>query len=153
MAIVKGTVRSAVIMRMRAAVKTGKSASAFIRDMRESGLSYRRTTMLADWRSVGNIDKKEGLLRYVRKDYQPSPALLAEVSWKMSREFMYKVKVTTRLAPGKPLEERFVNIVNDRPMTPREIETEILEQWGRWYPERREEIESVAVETGLRRVE
>jgi len=137
---------------MSAAIKAGQSASKFIAEMREVGLSYRRTTMLSDWRGVGNIEKKEGLLRYVRKDYQPSPALYAEVEWNLSREYMYKVRVNTRLRPGEPVESRFVNIVNDKPMTQGELETEILGSWGSWYPERREEIVSTIVETGLQRV-
>ncbi len=152
MAVVKGTARSSVIMRMSAALKAGKSASAFISDMRKAGLSYRRTTMLADWRSVGNIAEKTGLIKYVRKSYQPSPKLYAQVSWNLSREYMYKVAVQTRTKPGEPLETKFVNIVSDKPMTPREIETEVEKDWGSWYPERRDHLVSVMVETGLRRV-
>ncbi len=151
MARTPGSIRSEVILRMKGALSAGKSASSFLNDMKAAGLGYRRTTFLADWRSVGNIEAKTGLVRYVRKDRVPSPRLYAEVTWNLSREFMYKVKVQTRLAPGKPLEERFVNIVSDRPMTPGELETEISQQWGGWYPERREEIVAVIPETAVRR--
>ena len=147
-----GVIRSEVILRMKGAIAAGKSASAFVREMRAADLGYRRTDMLADWRSVGNIEKKGGLIKYVRKDYKPSPDLYADVEWNLSREFMYKIKVQTRLRPGEPLTERFVNIVRDTPMTPRELETEVIKQWGAWYPERREEIEQVIPETAIRRV-
>lgn len=153
MARTPGSIRAEVIQRMVGALEVGKTASAFLREMRTAGLGYRRTTFLDDWRSVGNIEKKEGLIQFVRKDYQPSPALYAEVTWDLSREFMYKISVHTRLAPGEPLEKRFVNIVNDKPMTPGEIETRVREMWGAWYPERREILEEVIPETAFRRVD
>ena len=52
--------RSVVLLKMKAAQVAGQSASAFIKTMRDVGLSYRRQTMLSDWRNVGNIAKKEG---------------------------------------------------------------------------------------------
>ena len=152
MAITLGQKRAEAIQRMAGAFAAGKSASAFIKEAAARGISYRRTEMLADWRSVGNIEKKTGLLRYVRKDYLPSPGLYAEVDWRLSREYLYKIKVHTRVMPGEPIEQRFVNIVTDKPMTPTEIESEIQESWGRWYPERREEITAVIPETAVRRV-
>jgi len=152
MARTTGEIRAEVIQRMAGAIAAGKTASKFMTEMQTAGLGYRRTTFLGDWRSVGNIAKKEGLIRYVRKDYQPSPELYAEVNWNLSREYMYKVRVQTRLRPDLPTEERFVNIVTDSPMTPRQLETEIQKMWGSWYPERREEIDQVIPETAVKRV-
>jgi len=152
MAKVGGIARAAVIPRMKSALAAGKSATAFIAEMRKAGLSYRRTDMLADWRSVGNIEEKKDLLKYVRKDRLPSPRLYAEVTWELSREFMYKLKVQTRLEPDKPIEERFVNVTTDRPMTPGELETEMYLRWAGWYPEKREQIISVVPDLAVRRV-
>ena len=152
MAKTTGQIRSEVILRMKGAIAAGKSASAFLGEMKAADLGYRRTTFLADYRSVGNVEKKTGLLKYVRKGYQPSPALYAEVQWNLSREYMYKVRVDTRIRPGEPLESRFVNIVGDRPMTPAELDSEIQKMWGSWYPERREEIERTIPETAIKRV-
>jgi len=108
--------------------------------------------MLADWRSSGNIEKKTGLIRYVRKGYTPSPATYADVSWNLSREYMTKVRIETRIRPGQPIETRFINITHDTPMTPDELDTEVRKQWGRWYPERREQLVAVIPETALHRV-
>lgn len=141
--VTTGQIRSEVIVRMRAALKTGMSGAAFFRELRERGLSYRRTTMLADWRSAGNIEKKTGLLKYVRKDYLPSPALYAEVTWKLSREYFYKLKVHTRIRPGEPVQEKFINIINDRPMTPGEWESEIQTLWAGMYRGVVEEVVSI----------
>ena len=152
MAKIGGIARASVIPQIKRAITAGKSASSFIREMRDKGLSYRRTDMLADWRNVGNIEKKTGLLRYVRKDRIPSPSIIAAVNWKLSREFMYKVRVQSRLKPGEPLTERFVNIVNDKPMTPGEVERQIYLSWGGWYAESRDQVVAVIPELAVRRV-
>lgn len=152
MAKEQGTERAEVIQRMRSAQQEGLSASAFIREMQEQGLGYRRTDMLSDWRSIGNLTKKEGVLRYVRKDYYPTQDVYADVTWKTSREFMYKVRVESRQAPGEPITSQHVNIVSDRPMTPRELETEVVSRWAGWYPERAEQVETVTPETAIHRV-
>jgi len=125
-------VRAEAIARMAGAIKEGLSASKFISQMRDIGLSYRRTDMLADWRSVGEIEKKEGVLRYVRKDYYPTETSIAAVAWELSQEYMYKVRVQSQLRVGEPVTERFVNIMSDVPMTPAMIEAEVTEQWGEW---------------------
>jgi len=45
-------IRAETIARMRGAFRKGLSAARFISDMQTVGLSYRRTDMLADWRTV-----------------------------------------------------------------------------------------------------
>lgn len=125
-------VRAEVIARMRGAFRKGVSASRFILDMREAGLGYRRTDMLADWRSVSGLEVKEGLMRYVRKDRYPTEKTLAAVQWELSKEYMYKVKVQSVISPGMPVIERMVNIISDVPMTPAMVEAEVTEQWQEW---------------------
>ena len=127
-----GIVRAETIARMRKAFRQGVSASDFIWKMRERGLSYRRTDMLADWRSVNELERKEGALRYVRKDRYPTEKTIAAVGWNISKEFMYKVKVQSVLELGQPLTERFINIMSDAPMTPAMIEAEVEERWEEW---------------------
>jgi len=152
MAKPQGVQRAEVIQRIKGAITEGLSASKFITEMKEAGLGYRRTDMLNDWRSVGNIQKKTGTLRNMRKDYFPSASTYAQVTWQTSREFMYKVRVETRISPDEPSESRFVNIVSDKPMTPRELETEVEESWTGWYPDRAGEIDTVTPETAMQRV-
>lgn len=126
MAKLQGRERAAGILRMEKAQRAGVSASAFIKSEQQAGRAYRRQIMLSDWRNVGNIKKKTGLLKYVRKGYYPSPNLYAKVDWDLTREYLYKLKVQTRLAPGEPITERFVNISSDRPLTPTEWENAII---------------------------
>ncbi len=124
--------RSVVMLRMKSAIAEGMSASRFIRSMRAEGLSYRRTTTLSDWRSVSGVTAKEGRARYVRKDFRPTASVVADVTWDLSREYMNKVKVYVRTRPGEPITERFVNVMSDRPLTPREIEQMVLENLVEW---------------------
>jgi len=117
-----GVIRSEVVQRMRQAFAEGLSASRFIRDMRDIGLSYRRTDMLADWRDVGSITKKEGLARFIRKGYVPAANTAELRTWAMSREFMYKVQYRRTMYPGEVVEPQFVNLMSDVPLTVEEIE-------------------------------
>lgn len=143
--------RAIVIAKMRKAFRIGQSASSFLTDMKAQGLSYRRTDMLADWRSVNEIEAKEGLLRFVRKDYKPTQRVIAEVDWKISTEFMYKVKVQSRLRPDEPVTERFVNIMQDRPLTPAEVERLAWEMISEQSPKRLSEIVGMTAWSAVKR--
>ncbi|GAI69457.1 unnamed protein product [marine sediment metagenome] len=125
-------VRAETIARMRDAFRKGMSASRFIADMKSAGLSYRRTVMLSDWRSVNQLEVKAGLLQYVRKDRYPTATSMAAVEWNISQEYMYILKVQSILAPGMPVIERKVNILSDRPLTPAQAESEVTQQWQEW---------------------
>jgi len=148
----RGEKRSAVILRAKLAFKKGQSASQFISDMKTRGLSYRRTDMLSDFRSVNQLEAKADLYKYVRKDYTPTAAVIAQVDWELSAEFMYKVKITSRTAPGEPLTERFVNIMQDRPMSPGEIEGLTWAMIGQQSPKLQSQVVSVTPWTAIQRV-
>lgn len=145
--------RANVIALMRGAFRRGQSATSFIWDMREKGLGYRRTTMLSDWRSINELEKKTGLMRFVRKDYYPTKITMAEVEWRLSQEYMYKVKVESRLRPDVPITERFVNIMSDTPMTAAMVEQAVTEKWADWEDYTAEAIETMQVWTAVHRVD
>ena len=146
-----GLKRATVIQLMRGAFRRGQSAGGFIWDMKQRGLSYRRTDMLSDWRSVNEVEKKKGLMRFIRKDYYPAKQQMAEVEWLMSKEYMYKVKVQSRLKPGEPMVERFVNIMSDTPMTSAMVEQAVTEKWTEWEDYTAESIERMQVWTAVHR--
>lgn len=147
-----GVKRAAVIGLMRGAFKRGQSAGSFLRDMRTKGLSYRRTDMLGDWRSVNELERKAGAMRSVRRDYFPATKAIAQVEWDMSDEWMFKVKVQSRLSPGEPIQERFVNILSDHPMTPAMVEQSVTEKWAEWEDYTAEAIEKIVVWTAVHKV-
>jgi len=67
----------------------------------------------------------------------------------MSDEYMYKVKVESRLSPGEPIQERFVNILSDKPMTPAMVEQAVTEKWAEWEDYTAEAIEKMVVWTAV----
>jgi len=133
-------IRAEVIAKMRGAFREGLSATKFIKDMTAVGLSYRRGDMLADWRSVNELEVKEGLARFIRKDRYPTEKTMAAVTWATSQEYMYKVKVQSVIRAGEPITERFVNILSNVPMTPGMVESQVEEQWQEWEKYAAEEI-------------
>ena len=135
--------RSTVIGYMRAAFRKKQTVSSFREDMRRKGLSYRWTTMLADWRSVNEIEAKKGLMRFVRKDRYPAKLAIAQVDWLLSQEYMYTVKVQSRLRPDEPQVERFVNLMSDEPMTAAMIEQGVIEKWAEWEDYTAESIDKI----------
>ena len=154
MAVIPSYVRRpSAILKIPDAIGRGLSASGFIKELQEAGLSYRRTLMLADWRSVSGIEAKKDLIKYVRKDRIPSMRVVADVEWDLSAEYMYKAKVWSRLRKDEPLTERFVNIMSDKPLTPAELESQIYERWGEWEKYSAEELKQVRVVGVYRRVE
>lgn len=149
-----GIVRAEIIALMRKAFRQGVSASRFITDRRAAGLpTYRRTDMLADWRSVNELEVKEGLARFIRKDRYPTERTMAAVTWETSKEFMYKVKSQSRLYPDAPITERFVNIMSDVPMTPAMVEQEAWERSFRQSPPKPTEERVFIMWTPIHRVE
>lgn len=146
-----GIDRAIVIASMRSAFRKGQKISSFISQMKSEGLSYRRTQMLSDWRSINELETKKEAFKYVRKDYYPTAKVMAQVEWKLSKEFMYTVKVQSRISPGEPITDRFVNITSDNPMTPRMVEQAIVEKWKDWEKYMKELIVSIVPVTAVHR--
>ena len=137
--------RPTAILKMPEAILRGLTPTAFIRELKDLGLSYRRTLMLADWRSVSGIEAKKDVIKYVRKDRMPSIRSVADVEWEMSKEYMYKVKAWSQTRPDEPLTERFVNITSDKLLTPAQIEQQVYGRWGEWERYEGETLKRVQV--------
>ena len=145
--------RPTAILLMPDAMARGLTVTAFIKELQNKGLSYMRQRMLADWRNVAGTEARKDTYKYIRKDLRISPKLLADVDWEMSKEYMYKYKVLVRTREGEPLSERFVNIVHDRLLTPRELETELRSRWADWEKYQPESIEKLELIGAWHRVE
>ena len=138
--------RPTAILKMPEAIERGLTVTAFIKEMKAQGYSYRKTRMLADWHNVAGTEARKDVYKFVRKDRKMSIRSMADVDWEMSKEYMYKYKVYTSTREGEPLTERFVNIVHDANLTPLEQEQLLYERWADWenyYPERIERFELV----------
>lgn len=147
-----GIIRAEVIRRMSKAITAGKTATKFLSEMRAADLGYRKTTFLADWRAEAGIEKQKDVIRFVRKGYVPTTAIAEAKEWKLSKEYMYKMQVATRLRPGEPIEKRFVNIMSDKPITIGEAEERVAEIWAEDEKYRREEITGITPIAVVRKV-
>ncbi len=143
--------RAEIIAKIRKGIRAGVGATRLYNDLRSVGRVTRKTDFLADYRSVSGIEKKDGLLRFVRKDRYPTGKVLATVEWELSQEYMYKVRVQSTLKVGEPITERFVNIMSDVPLTPEMLENQVEESWGEWERYAKEEIVSLQVWSAVRR--
>lgn len=146
--------RPAAILKMPEAIARGLTVTGFIRDLDRSIGTYRRTLMLADWRSQANIEAKKDLIKYVRKDRLPSMNVIADVEWEFHKnmEYMYKIKVWTQLRPDEPLTERFANLMSDKPLTPAQIEQQAISIWGekeQYLQEQLKRVELIGAYKGI----
>lgn len=139
--------------KMKQALAEGLSFSRFYNEAAGEPWRGRKTDMLAEWRDVGELKKKEGLARYVRKGYVPSERAAEVHVWAMSKEYMYKVRCETVLRPDMPVVTRFVNIMSDSPMTVGAIEREIWERSFTQSPPLAGEERKFTVETAIHRAE
>lgn len=137
--------RPSALLKIPEALARGLSVQGFINELTSAGLSYRRTLMLADWRSVSGVEAKKDLIKYVRKDRLPSARIIADVEWSLSNEYMYKANTWSRLRPDEPLTERMVNVMSDVALTPAEIEQQVYTRWGEWERYSAEKLERVQV--------
>lgn len=127
--------RPRAILNLPAYIAKGYTRTAWINELKAAGLSYRKTLMLADFRSQAGIEAKKDRAKYTRKDRTPSVGSIADVEWDLSKEYMYKVKVWVQAKPGEPLTERFVTVMSDELLKRREVEQEVFLRWETWkYP-------------------
>jgi len=82
------TTRSTVIALMRAAIRAGKSRTAFIKDMRTKNLMYTQRIMKSDWAGISELIAKDGMLVHVRRDSYPAKKTLVETDWDIKGEYM-----------------------------------------------------------------
>jgi len=147
-----GLRRAIAIKLIPSAFKGGLSASSFINQLRVKGLTYRRTEMLSDWRTVNQIEAKKDAIKYVRKDRTPSARFMADVEWSYDKEYIYKANTWSRIHPEDPLTERMVTFQSDVPLTPREVEEQIATKWSEWERYIPEKVERIQVTAAYHRI-
>lgn len=145
--------RPAAILQMPAAMARGLTIEGFIRELRGTIGTYRRQLMLADWRSVNNIETRKDVVKYTRKDRMPSMRVVADVEWDLSKEFMYKLSVKSMSAPGEPMTEKFVNIMHDKLLPRGDVEAMAWEMMQEQSPKDIEKVQRVELVGVYHRVE
>ncbi|GAI16094.1 unnamed protein product, partial [marine sediment metagenome] len=125
--------RARLLLLMKKAFKAKQSGTSLYWELRAEGRVIRKTDFFRYWSTVTQVEQKAGRMRFVRKDRYPTKADMVDQPWyKMSAEYMYKVKVQSRLRPDLPVTERFVNLMSDVPMTAGMITQGVIEKWAEW---------------------
>jgi len=144
--------RAELLLLMKKAFKAKQSATSLYWELRAKGRVIRKTDFFRDFASVNEYEQKTGRMRFVRKDRYPTRADMIERPWhKMSAEYMYKVRVHSRLRPDLPITERFVNLMSDVPMTAGMITQGVIEKWTEWEDYTAEAIEKITPFTAVHR--
>lgn len=112
---------------IRSAVARGLSSAETIRALTAEGMTYRRTSMLADWREWSQVPAKADRIKAVRHDYRPSRELYIETTGKQLRPFRYQVGVDIYNPETKERLHMVTNVGSERQLTPREILDEAVE--------------------------
>jgi len=120
----RGTIRAYAQEYIRASVERGLISAETIRLLGDEGLTYRRTTMLADYRDWANVTKKASALKFVRKDYQIGADLYSPVKYSQVLPYRYEVKVTFYDPRREKRIIEFTNIESYDPLTPGRAESE-----------------------------
>jgi hypothetical protein len=139
-----------VISALKAGVQAGYSTTEIISVLAEHELTYRRTTMLSDIRTVQGAAEDWGRMRFVGREKTISERLYQERAFDRPWRYSTTFSMNVRDKPGDPWETRHVTMTHDTLMHREELEelvtTEMLEK----YPDR--EIESLMPVEGYRRV-
>ena len=147
-----GIERARLLLLMKKAFKAKQSGTSLYWELRAEGRVVRKSDFFRYWSTVTQTEQKAGRMRFVRKGYYPTRADMVEKPWyKMSAEYMYKVKVQSRLRPDEPQVERFVNLMSDEPMTGTMIEQGVVEKWTEWEDYTAEAIEKIIPWTAVHR--
>lgn len=147
-----GIERAELLLLMKKAFRAKQSATSLYWKLRAEGRVIRKTDFFRDFAAVNEYEQKTGRMRFVRKDRTASRADMIERPWhKMSAEYMYKVKVQSRLRAGEPLTERFVNIMSDVPLTAGMITQSVIEKWAEWEDYTAETLEKITPWTAVHR--
>ena len=144
--------RAELLLLMKKAFRAKQSVTSLYWELRAKGRVIRKTDFFRDFAVVNELEQKAGRMRFVRKDRVASRADMVDMPWeKMSAEYMYKVKVQSRLRPGEPQVERFVNLMSDVPMTAGMITQGVIEKWAEWEDYTAETIEQIIPWTAVHR--
>lgn len=143
--------RAELLLLMKKAFRQKQSATSLYWELRAKGRVIRKTDFFRDFAVVNELEQKAGRMKYVRRDRYPAASVMAELPWKLSQEYMYVVRVKSRIEPGVPVTERRVNICSDVPMTPRMVEQAVTEKWVEWEDYTAEELGEIIMFTAVHR--
>jgi len=114
---------------MRSAVTRGLSVTETLTAGRAAGLAtYRRTTMLSDFRAWSGHAAVADRFKYIPKAYRASHALYTENRGFMQSRYRYQVNFTYRSGATGEVISMHQGVSSDRQLTLSEIESEAVDR-------------------------
>jgi hypothetical protein len=126
---------------MFTAFKSGFSFNSFYRSARTRGRAARRSDMLADWHTVGQMVENEAQNRQNVDKELPIVADVIAEEYTRPEAYYYRLALEVREAATGQREERFVTLVAEEALTMGEIRGQLLSKWGVWEYQQQEELE------------
>ena len=141
MATERGILRSLMYKALDAAY----SFNAFYRSASEKGISYRRSDMLADWRSIQSELANRAALRSLSAGDIPEHTAVGASPFKYTEPFIYKARVEYQISAEAPLMEQFVTVLSSKALTIGGAVGQVLEKWPGFAYGKAERIRTVEI--------
>ena len=141
MATERGILRSLMYKALDAAY----SFNAFYRSASEKGISYRRSDMLADWRSIQSELANRAALRSLSAGDIPEHTAVGASPFKYTEPFIYKARVEYQVSAEAPLMEQFVTVLSSKALTIGGAVGQVLEKWPGFAYGKAERIRTVEI--------
>lgn len=130
---------------MYRALDAAYSFNAFYRSAQEKGISYRRSDMLADWKSIQSELSNRAALRSLSAGDIPEHTRVGVSPFKYTEPFIYKARVEYQVSAEAQLTEQFVTVLSSKALTMGGAVGQVLEKWPGFSYGRAERIHTVEI--------
>lgn len=122
-----GSVRSQAQPFLSKLASQGLAANEALRQLKESGMGYRRTDFLADYRKATGAEKVKDYAKHIRKDYYPTSAVITMTELNLKRKYHNYVGYNVFDKETEEVLNQTLIIASDNPLTVRTIEEKALD--------------------------
>lgn len=137
---------------LKSAAWQGLSANETIRQLAASGLgTYRRATMLADFKTYSDMPRKAAQLYQVAFDRRPTKALFTENLGKQFSRYKYQVDITGVNHQTGQSYTMSTNITSDSQLTRRQVESAGVDAVYSIFDSYKQDIEDVRMSVAYHR--
>ena len=130
---------------MYTALDAAHTFNAFYRSAREKGISYRRSDMLADWRSIQSELANRAALRSLRAGDIPEHTRVGASPFRYTEPFIYKARVEYQVSAEAPVTQQFVTVLSPKALTIGGAVGQVLEKWPGFAYGKAERIRTVEI--------
>lgn len=130
---------------MYKALDAAYSFNAFYRSAQAKGITYRRSDMLADWKSIQSELTNRAALRSLSAGDIPEHTRVGTTPFRYTEPFIYKARVSYQVSAEAPLTEQFVTVLSSKALTIGGAVGQVLEKWPGFAYGKAERIQNVEI--------